>query len=133
MLTKVLETPIIESSENPPSSESKIANPTIDKATFTLGSKPEKEPMFGSEKLPSSESEVAPIGEMSGALKFESEHTPDPEGKEGSESMGSVLEGTEEKKTDDPQMEEDLSILKGTQEVNPNVIVEKMDAEKEAT
>lgn len=98
---KVSEALITENSEKPTSSlslESEITDPTIDKATFTLSSKQERALLFNSEKLPDSESEVAPIDKMPETRKSESEHAHNSEGEEGLESKSDTLQGEEKKK-----------------------------------
>lgn len=127
MLSQVSGEQIIGGSAKPPSSDSEITNPAIDKATFTSGSEAGKAPMPESKQLQGSESEAILIGKMVNAPRPESEHTPDPEVKRGSESTDSLLKGPEEKKTNVPRIEKDLGVLEGTQEVDPNVIERQTD------
>jgi len=129
-VTKVSEAPIIGSSEKLPSLESEITNPAIDKATSTPSSEQEKAVLSISEKLPGSESEIAPIDKTPETRNSESEHTPNSEGKKGSESKGVILHGEERKKSEVLQMEKDSETPKGTQGSDPKDTERPSDAEK---
>lgn len=91
-VTKVLEALVIGGSEKLPSSESEIANPTIDKATCTPSSEEDKAVLPVSEKLSGSESKITLIDKAPESQNSKSEHTPYLEGKKSSESEGEEKE-----------------------------------------